>query len=305
MAYVNPGKLFVDKFGAATKPEDIYDYASFLRREAGLTADPPIDLNRIYQRFEIPLPGRVPLGVTQGVLWDYEAGIILINDDDPAKRQRFSEGHELMELLFAVLPKNQWDIRFDSKKRGNFKHSLKEHLCNRGSAELLMPRESFLPYVELWGCSFNTARRLSEIYNVSMAAALVQAAYVTREECAVVLFRYKNKPTEIRSKVAPEQIALLPKSEHELPSKKLRVEWSLAGPFIPPDKSVPAESSIYTAWQKGEFTSGIEQLDLGSNMRGRLLCESQPFLKDDEMCVLSLISKTATLMEHARYRQSA
>lgn len=291
MSYTNPAQLFLRQFGTVTQPEDIEDYAAFLRREAGLTTAPPIDLNRIYQHFEIAPPGRVPLGSTQGVLVDHEIGIILINDDDPERRQRFSEGHELIELLFALLPENQLDHRFGSQKRGNFRRGIKEYLCNRGSAELLMPRETFLPYVESWGCSFDTARKLSEIYHVSVTAALVQSASLSGEECAVVTFRYKNKPTEIRNKAPENQMALIPRGPDELPPKKVRVEWSLAGPFIPPDKSVPEDSSIHAAWKTGEFTVGRDRLDLGNYMQGQFHCESQPFLKDDEMWVLSLIRK--------------
>jgi hypothetical protein len=116
-------------------------------------------------------------------------------------------------------------------------------------------------------------------------------ARVTEEKCAVVLFRYKNKPTEIESKIAAQQNALFPGIINRLPPKKLRVEWSLGGPFIPADKSVPEDSSIHAAWQTGEFTSGINHLDLGRHMRGRFFCESHPFPKDDEMWVLSLVLK--------------
>ena len=287
MAYTNPGRLFIEAFGPVKEREDIYRYVDFLRREAGLSIDPPVNLHRIYKRFEMTPPDRFPLTATNGMVVDHELGIIVINDNDPALRQRFSEAHELIELLFAELPEGLWD----SRSRGGFRHSTKEQLCNEGAAELLMPEASFRPYVEAWGCSFDTAQKLGEMYQVSTTAALVQLARVTGEECAVVLFRYKNKPSEIQSKVAKEQSALFPGIENVLPPKKLRVEWSLGGPFIPPDKSVPEGSLIQDAWHTGEFTYGVNQLDLGPAMRGRLFCENRPFLRDDEIWVLSLVSK--------------
>jgi hypothetical protein len=67
------------------------------------------------------------------------------------------------------------------------------------------------------------------------------------------------------------------------PPKKLRVEWSLASPLMPPHKSVPKDSVIYAARQTGEFTSGIDHFDLGEFMRGQLFYESHPFVKDDEI----------------------
>lgn len=288
MAYISPGRLFVKRFGTVTEHKDLIKYAEFLRTEAGITTSPPVDLNQIYARFEIPTPERVPLSITQGLVVDHEIGIILINQDDPAKRQRFTEAHELMELLFAELPENPGDHR----GRGNFGYEAKERLCNAGAAELLMPRESFSPYVEAGGCSFKNARKLGEIFDVSVTAALVQSARLMKGACAVVLFRPKNKPTEIQSAVSQHQPALIPDIDRSLPTKKLRVEWSLAGPFIPKDKSVSEDSIIYAAWQTGEFTSGIGYFDLGPSVRGRFSCESWPFEAEGEIRVLTLLSRT-------------
>ena len=123
-----------------------------------------------------------------------------------------------------------------------------------------------------------------------MTAALVQSARMTEGQCAVVVFRHKNKPAEISDKVSPNQLDLISDIERRLPPKKLRVEWSLGGPFIPSDKSVPDDSLIHEAWQTGEFTSGTNYLDLGPSARRQFFCENQPFEKDREVWVLSLLS---------------
>ncbi|NJK51897.1 MAG: hypothetical protein HC936_02155 [Leptolyngbyaceae cyanobacterium SU_3_3] len=47
-----------------------------------------------------PPPLRAPLDEQQGILLDSKSGTILIRADDSTARQRFTEGHELMELLF-------------------------------------------------------------------------------------------------------------------------------------------------------------------------------------------------------------
>ncbi len=98
--YRHRGYVFLSRHGALRHEEDVYLYIDFLRRESGMSDDPPIDFSLIYQCFGIPTPVRVPLDEQQGILLDSSTGMILIKENDPIVRQRFTEGHELMELLF-------------------------------------------------------------------------------------------------------------------------------------------------------------------------------------------------------------
>jgi hypothetical protein len=291
MAFDSPGALFVARFGPPTDGEDVQHYVQFLREESGLGTEPPIDLERVYRRFEVPRPKRVPLPNLQGLLVNPEMGLILINQTDPAMRQRFTEGHELVELLFTALPSGMgWAAREQS---GVFKQAAKERLCNEGAAELLMPRSSFAPRVTQQGVAFSTARQLAVEYQVSVTAALVQMARVGPGRHAVVLWRMKNKPSELRTQPSVNQLTLFSDPPPHIHPKKLRVEWSLAGPgapFIPTDKSVPVDSSMYHAWQSGKFTYGCHALDLGhGQLRGLFRCENQAFEVEDERQVLSLL----------------
>lgn len=288
MPYINPGNLFVKNFGPVTNSNDVIRYANFLREEANLGSEPPIDLARIHAHFGTR-PKLAPLPNQQGLLLSPEKGLILINANDPATRQRFSEAHELMELLFSTLPRRQG--RTGAQKAGNFDHNIKERLCNEGAAELLMPRISFLPRVQQLIVSFQTARLLASEFNVSMTAALVHMARVGPGRHAVVLWRMKNKPTEIQNKISEHQLTLFIGTEKALPPKKLRVEWSLSGPkvpYIPPEKSVPEDSSIHAAWRDRKFIIGEDRLDL-ANIAGICSCENMPFEVDDEWFVLSLL----------------
>jgi hypothetical protein len=290
MTYTNPGEIFVDRFGPPETIDDVMRYAEFLRDESGVGTKIPIDLTVVYERFGIPLPQRIPLASVPGVTANSDEGIILINDADLPLRQRFSEGHELMELLFTAVPKGKgWAAR---QRVGLFKPSVKERLCNEGAAELLMPRSSYRPRVCELGVAYRTARQLAAEYRVSLTAALVQMARVGPGSHAVVLWRMKNKPTEIRRTVPANQLSLFESpSLPKLPPQKLRVEWSLANPdapFIPAHKSVPTDSSIHAAWQDGTFTIGEDYLELGA-VRGVCRCENQPFESDGEKQVLSLL----------------
>jgi len=289
MGYQNPGQLFVTRYGAPDKGEDVLAYVQFLRDESGLGSEPPIDLDMIYARFGLMQPKRVPLPNLQGLLVDPEYGLILVNQADPPQRQRFTESHELVELLFAALPPNNgWAAR---ERVGPFKMSLKEELCNEGAAELLMPRSSFLPRVRQAGVSYATARQLAFKYQVSTTAALVQMTRIGPGSHAVVLWRRMHKPAELRAPTSENQPALFADLAIDAPHPKLRVLWCLAGPrtrFIPRDKSVPDDSSIGRSYFEGVFVRGDDVLELGT-AKGRFHCESQPFEVEDERQVLSLL----------------
>ncbi len=289
MGYQNPGELFIARYGPPESGEDVLAYVQFLRDESGLSTEPPIDLGRIYTRFGVPYPKRAILPNLQGLLINPEYGIILVNQTDPPVRQRFTECHELVELLFAALPSSGgWAAR---ERVGPFKLPLKEQLCNEGAAELLMPRCSFAPRVRQASVSYVTTRQLAHEYQVSITAALVQMVRVGPGAHAVVLWRMKHKPSELRTNVHTSQLALFGDAPQTVPSKKLRVEWSLTGrdtPYIPPNKSVPDDSSVCRAWQDGVLTVASDFLELGQ-FRGRFGCESQPFEVENERQVISLL----------------
>lgn len=287
MKYQHPGELFLLQYETIGQHQDVLLYADFLRKESGIGTDPPIDLSKIYKRFGIPTPSRVVLPGQQGLLLNAEKGLILVNSGDPFTRQRFTEAHELMELLFSALPTSKSGL---SNRIGNFKPDVKEVLCNEGAAELLMPRGSFKRQVAIYGISYHTAQLLAPRFQVSTSAALVHMTRLSPAHHAVVLFRMKNKPTEVRGRAVPKRMSLFGEMIDLSPIKRLRVEWSLRSPsmpYIPTHKSVPEDSLIHEAWVSGSFTSGEEYGLIGIDRK--FYCENYPFQVDDERQVLSLM----------------
>lgn len=214
--------------------------------------------------------------------------MILIEERDLPTRQRFTEAHELIEMLFAIMP-----ARRDAHGHnvGNFPHWTKERLCDAGAAELLMPAATFLPRVRQLGASFDTARALAVEYDVSLAASLIRMATIGPGRHAVVLWRMKNKPSEIKSQVPENQPALIEMPLARIAQQKLRVEWSLPRDeklFIPKDKSVSDDTLVHTAWRDHCFTAGTEHLDLGT-VHGAIFSENQPFETEEGWQVISLL----------------
>lgn len=284
----HPGHLFLEHHGSVQTIDDVLAYVSFLRRRANLDELSPANLPSIYEHFGIPTPKRAALPNQQGLLLIPEIGLILINQDDLETRQRFTEAHELMELLFNALPDGKgWALH----QKGPFKHHTKEWLCNRGAADLLMPPQVFETRAHEEGVSFNTAQKLSRAFGVSLTAALVQLARLAPSSHAVVLWRIKHKKADQTKQNHPNQLSLFGEPEQFGPVKKLRVEWVLRGKnglLIPQNKSVPEQSLIYAAWRDGLFTSGEERLDLGA-VQGVFRSENLPFEAEGERRVLSLL----------------
>jgi hypothetical protein len=293
MTLLHPGRCYLERLGTIQSVEDILGYAEFLRKESELDGVLPVDISAIYAHFGIPKPKYVPLPGQQGLLVDAEQGIIAINSRDPENRQRFSEAHELAEMLFSVLPAGVdlgggWFL----KRPGGFKESTKEYLCNRIAANLLMPPQELHSYIQQYGVTFEGARGVAAECRVSLSAALVQLTHLGPGRNSVVLWRMKNKPTEFKNQPAASQMTLFNGHEVSLPTKKLRVEWAMRAPdglFIPENKSTENTSLIHSAWESGSFTSGEERMSFDSRSIGWYHSENLPFEHGGERYVLSLI----------------
>lgn len=292
MVFIHPGKLFIETHKNVESLEDVFAYAEFLKVESGINGNLPVDLSTIFNHFQIPIPIQKPLSGIQGLLLDKDRGIIVLNSTDPSSRQKFTQSHELIELLFSVLPNgselgNGWKLI----KPGGFKESTKEYICNLAAANLLMPHEYINQLIKQQGVNFDCARIISDECEISLSAALVQLARISPGNHSVVLWALKNKPLEIKNKVPDNQLGLFDNNKPE-PAKKLRVEWSMgsqSAPFIPKDKSVEESSQVYEALRTGAFTSGKERLCLDGRKSAWYQTQNLPFNLEGETQVLSLI----------------
>ena len=284
MAYQHPGQQFIQQYGLLMSQQDgdryVTQYADFLRHSAGLENSIPIDLDHIYRHFEMPVPYRAPLVEQQGILVDGDAGIILIKEDDPRVRQRFTEGHELMELLFDA--HNQ---AITERENGpTWQGPMKEKWCDRGAAELLMPQVSFGAEVEELGFSFSTARTLSKNYLASFMATLLHMLEQTKEPYALVVWHWAVS----RADQAKSDRTGVP------PTEKLRVWWCKQsqhwdGGFIPKNRSIARPSCIIDTALYQKPHSAIESLNF-QKTSVQCYVEAIPLRLADKNCVISLLN---------------
>jgi hypothetical protein len=294
MSFVSPGRLFKEKQKTITNLEDVLAYAEFLRTAAGLGDNLPVDLDRIFAHFEIPTPKTAPLPDLQGLLLDSQRGIIIINSNDPERRQKFTRAHELVEMLFKELsPGKELGNGWELKRPGGFKEHTKEYLCNRTAANLLIPTVYVQQQISQLGVNFDCARSIADACEVSLSAALVQMAQQSSDGHFVVMWRMKNKPADIKNQPDTSQLTMFG-MQNTLPAKKLRVEWCLGGDKslgIPKDKSTDHSSCIHQAWETNSFTTGTANIALNGRSSTWYSSENMPFIMNDERHVISLMKK--------------
>lgn len=285
--YENPAKLFLEDYSVESL-KDVIAYMDFLRKESGLSSDPPIKINKIIDRFGMHTPQAIHLPQQQGTTIPYFGSPqIIFHAGDPASRQKYSTAHELVELLFLELP---GEIRQDRLKENIFGIK-KERICQKAAANLLMPIESFHPRAMRIGLSFQSAELLADEYEVSLMAALCRMTDMYPKQSIFILWQLKNKPTELMKRVPENQIEIPGFHPTNLPEPKLRVAWrygSYKGQFMPIDKSIPKDSSVYIAWKNNQFSSGAEIIPFGS-YNVKAFIENKPININGERHVLSLV----------------
>lgn len=289
MAYQHPGHQFIQQHGLLKDKQEgdryVTQYADFLRHSTGLADEAgAVDLDCIYRHFAMPIPYRAPLIDQQGVLVDGDAGIILIKEDDPRVRQRFTEGHELMELLFDAHNQTVAE-QTDASTPPTWQGPMKEKWCDRGAAELLMPQAPFCAQVDALGVSLPTARTLSRTYLASfMATVLHMIDHVPGSHALVVWHWAVSRADQAKS------------DRTGVPAKqKLRVWWGRQskewdGGFIPKNKSIARPSCIIDTALAQKPHQAIETLSLGKTPF-QYHIEAIPVRLADKNCVLSLLKK--------------
>jgi hypothetical protein len=198
-------------------------------------------------------------------------------------------------MLFSALPQGRdlgsgWSLI----RPGGFRESTKEYLCNWTAANLLMPLNYVNDQIKEHGVNFDCAKLVAAACDVSLSAALVQLARNSKAGHFVILWRMKNKPSEIRNTPNAGQMTMFG-ADSAMPARKLRVEWcmgGLASPFIPKDKSTEISSLIGQAWQTNTFTNGRERMTFDNRSSTWCSSENMPFLLNEERCVLSLMKKS-------------
>lgn len=285
----DPGFQFLKQYGEVHELIDVIQYVSFLREKASIgDSDIPVNLDKIYEAFQMQRPVIRDLGDSRG-FFQPDFDIVLVNSKDQSTRQRFTEAHELIERYVNLQKKGYLHL---GREYGNFHLPAKEWLCNRGAAELLMPAKLIKRDLDTRGVSLATGRYVARKYHVSLTSALIKMVNHAEETYLLISWQYRNKPSDEKQFSKKGQITYFRSSTISGPQKQLRIRWGTGSPgvsFIPKNKSIPNDSSVYSAWEANESNEAAENLFITKQLSGRAKFENLPFLSGRELHVLSLI----------------
>lgn len=263
----------------------VLQYADYVLSAIGC-CNLPVDLERLSNHFAIKVR-RVSLAGQRAMSTaDLD---IFVEQDDRETVQRYSTAHEVIEFLFHALsevrPQINQELLTDLLNH-------KETLCEIGAAQLLMPMRLFKPIVESMGFSLNTGRYLSSLCRVSLTAALRRLLDTHVRKAVIVFFKFGHSSGQyVPSAVG--QGNLFGPADLMDPPRKLRVlrtftpKYGQTG-FIPFEKSIENNTSIFECYRTQSYTSGFDDLDLVS-VKGNFFVESIPVSLDGEHVVLSLL----------------
>jgi hypothetical protein len=155
-----------------------------LLQKAGID-NAPVDLYRIAETLYLGVHEASLDGIDGCIVSMGEVGAILLNSDNYNRhRRRFTLAHEIGHFL---LHRNIQRTYSDTDATMNDYHTREEHEANIFAAILLMPA-SLLPHnFGVEKPSFEQAKRLQEVFDVSLVAALRRMVSQSNWGCALVV----------------------------------------------------------------------------------------------------------------------
>ncbi|MEI7831633.1 MAG: ImmA/IrrE family metallo-endopeptidase [bacterium] len=287
ITFRNPGKEYLSKYSFPTSPTDLAGYTVFLRHESGVGDGPPVDLQHICHHFGMPTPKLAPLEDQQGVLVCPDRGIVIIKENDPHTRQRFTLAHELAEFLFDHQNNLAGGISL-----GDWWRSDKEKYCDQCAADLLMPDTTFLPRLAQLGISMDAASHLAKEYDTSFSATMLKMVRCAQGSHLMIVWKKDISP--IQTKLANAgQTALFGDDPTLLPQADLMVWWYEASPGLIPfsgcySRTPATESIIRQIFEEGGTQVAREALVLNRRSIDCVI-EAKKVKLGTCTCVISLL----------------
>jgi hypothetical protein len=161
----------------------------WLRRVAPeIWSNPPIDLDKVSDFWGVSTVIKRPLD-RPGLLHQMEDGrlIIVLNEDEPLVRQRFTWAHELGHIVMA----GHDSVGISCIKTGEVDKEL-ERCCDAIAAEILMPIGQFSPAASESGWELTAVNNLAKRFQVSLESAAIRMNHL-RDEPIVMSVWYAGK----------------------------------------------------------------------------------------------------------------
>jgi Zn-dependent peptidase ImmA (M78 family) len=154
----------------------------------------------------------VPLSSAEGSIIGSESkAIIKVNSNAQIEKRRFSLGHELghwindkgNNLTFNCSKNDMKQFKY---QKNNFKQN-KEVRANQFSAELIMPKFIFSPFLVQQKINFLTVKELANTFNTSITSTAIRLVEITEFPCLVACWTPAGKRKWFfSSSTLPEEI---------------------------------------------------------------------------------------------------
>lgn len=233
--------------------------------------EPPIKLTKIAQRRRVIAILKEDNLDSEGVtIPDKRGFVIKLKKNSPSLRQRYTLAHEIAHTFFFN--------RNVSPPKRQYWHSLRgdigeEYLCERGAAEILMPFPIFKRYIKIYQIpSISALSSLQAIFQVSTQASACRILQDIGFWQNIIIIETRWRPCQFSGK-----------------NPALRINWVVKPRklhyYIPTNKRIKQESSIFTCYTTGSITNQLENLELG-DLKGKYQVES---IKSASRKVVSII----------------
>ena len=178
---------------------------------------------------------------------------VVINENAPVTRQRYSLAHELGHIILHETESAKVELPLESTRYRSYnsvpskrKHKAEERLCDQIAAELLMPEELFQDEMRARGLSLKHVARLASLFRTSLTATVIRYWELLPEPCHLVRWR---------SSIARNGIV----------SPAWQMRNRIAGPHLRPltalSKAKPNEfREVRENWRIFKLTKSIERL---------------------------------------------
>jgi Zn-dependent peptidase ImmA (M78 family) len=212
------------------------------------------------------------IGEVSGILIKGNLGpIIKLNSKHNYRRQNFSLAHELAHLIVdrVIVNKTNDNIAFRSVNSSN----TIERLCNVAATEMLMPEAVFSKYLETLGTSIVSVAKLSEMFAVSLQAALIRVSELSRTTTIALCWR-------LREGKRSNHLALEWSTTPKIADKKL-----ICKPVKP---TIGANETTIQAFMNDDVIKTYKEFYINGCLKKRCLLESKGFGLKNNRRVLSL-----------------
>ena len=234
--------------------------ADNLLDEAGVT-EPPVPLKmlasfqgvRAIEKADMQPSGRL-IAMPRTGLALTGGHIIQVNRAESTTRQNFTIAHEIAHTLLPAYAAHPHDV--EDVHTGDYPPTAEEeHLCDVGASALLLPERWLRPAAQQRPPSLASLQDIARQFKASLEATARAVARLDVWPFALVFWEPGWRKAD---RAAAAQGDPIPPA--------LRVTRAIAAPsfgvYIPRNKSVAEDTSIYQAYASGSPTHGIDRLTL-------------------------------------------